>query len=124
VTKSTLPVWQRRRLGRFGDATEGGEIRQQPLSRQPHAAIGLDSENLVPIFKQYAAPDSRTAGDVGSDVFWLQPTLCLQRINDFRRIARAVANIILQTVGEAAGGVGSRHKTQSGKIFQLARKPF
>ena len=96
-------------FGRPGNTDEVRERREQTFSGVSHLGIGLDAEDWVAILEQHACPDAGARGDIGNDATRRKTAFGPEGLQDFSGIAGTVSNIILNTIGKAAGSVGSRH---------------
>ena len=67
-----------------------------------HRCVGLDRENLVPVFQKKPCERSRTRGDIRNCVLWTRGRIRgLQKLDNLRRISRTITDIILHSIGKS-----------------------
>src|ERR1019366_2841794 len=107
----------------FSSSGHAGKFRercQEPLTCLTHLGIGFDAENLATILQQHARPNAGAGSDVSNHMPRCEATLGTQGMQRLWGISRPVENIVFDTIGESAGGVGSRHEAKKvAKLFIL-----
>src|SRR6266481_5895549 len=86
-------------------AFEARIVLQQTLSSFAHFPVRFDAVHKISIGKKHLRQESGAGPQVGNHRFRAQAAFIFQQIHDFARIPWAVAQIILDAVGEALGGV-------------------
>ena len=91
---------------------KAGVGAQEFFSHCTHFRVGFDAENAIAVIEEELTEESGAEADVSNDVVGLQVAPLVQHIQNFARVAWAIAGIVRCTVGEALFGVGECHHSR------------
>jgi len=95
---------QRGRLRRGCDAAKVRVRAEAPFGRSTHGVVRLDADDCGAPLEQRLAQNPRSRTDIGHHRPGGKSAVGREQLDRRRRIARAIAAVVLGTVGEALGG--------------------
>jgi hypothetical protein len=113
-------VWQRRSFSVPGRTDQLRKSGKQSFSCTSHLRVGFDRKDPVAIFQQHSRPNTGARSDVRNYMPRSQAALHLQCPQSLTGISGAITDVVLDSIGESTGRVGSGHKRE----FDLPESPF
>src|SRR5581483_2897895 len=95
--------------GGLRGAVDSAEIwtdGEQTFRRGAHFRVGFDSKNRIAVLEKKLGQNARARADVRNRCGGRESTLLLQQRDDFAWIARTILDVVLDSAGEALGGIG------------------
>ncbi len=96
---------QRGFLRRSGDVAKLRVFAQEIFAGLAHIGVGLDAIKQIPVGQEHLRQQAGARAYIGNRRFWGQRAVVTQHFENLRRVAGAVADVVVHAVGETLLGI-------------------